>query len=309
MRVLSPPEQIDFAHNKKLLNRYRFIEYETLRILAAWLPPTANMDWKLGMGRILWEDAQHVQHLYQRLREIQTPAFRPPGDDALEHLMAEAIHAPSAADLLAGLFRVIKPALVKSYRWHREQTFANPDAPTLYAFKHILIDEEAQLSWAQEALADHPRGEWEAYIADLLAAAGGVSGRDARPQSPRQPAVRTPFELPRAVARDGRFKMVNRNAGQRVVAPDGETQRLLDFESYSQEMLAAETVAVISIFPPVCRGNSLTTAPVTATTRHGTACWASSGLPSTDTTIPKCRRIRGSSPGAPSMTPPPSTVS
>ena len=145
---------------------------------------------------------------------------------------------------------MIKPALVNSYRWHSKQTFANPDAPTLYAFKHILIDEETQLSWAQEALADHPRGEWEAYIADLLAAAGGVSGRDARPQSSRQPAVRTPFELPRAVARDGRFKMVNRNAGQRVVAPDEETQRQRDFESYSQEMLAAETVAVIIHLSP-----------------------------------------------------------
>ena len=106
MQVLSPPEQINFAHNKALLNRYRFIEYETLRILAAWMPAAANMDWKLAMGRLLWEDAQHVQYLYQRLREIQTPAFRPPGDDALEHLMAEAIHAPTEADLLAGLFRV-----------------------------------------------------------------------------------------------------------------------------------------------------------------------------------------------------------
>jgi len=41
---------------------------------------------------------------------------------------------------LAGLFRVIKPALVDAYRWHIGQTFANPDAPTLYAFKHILLD-------------------------------------------------------------------------------------------------------------------------------------------------------------------------
>ena len=250
MQVLSPPEQIDFAHNKKLLNRYRFIEYETLRILAAWLPGAAKMEWKLAMGRILWEDAQHVQHLYQRLREIQTPAFRPPADDALEHLMAEAIHAPSAADLLAGLFRVIKPALVATYRWHREQTFANPDAPTLYAFKHILLDEETQLTWAQQALAHHPTGEWEAYIADLLAAAGGVSGRDARPQAPRQPSLRTPFELPRDVARDERFNMVNRDAGKRVQVPDQATQRLRDFESYSQEMLAAETVAAIVHLSP-----------------------------------------------------------
>lgn len=250
MQVLSPPEQIDFAHNKQLLNRYRFIEYETLRILAAWLPGTARMEWKLAMGRLLWEDAQHVQHLYQRLREIQTPAFRPPGDDALEELMAEAIHAPTEADLLGGLLRVIKPALAATYRWHCEQTFANPDAPTLYAFKHILIDEEAQLAWAEEVLAEHPPGEWEAYIADLLTAAGGVSGREERRPAPRRPAVRKQFELAGEAARDERFQLVNRNAGQRVVDPDGETQRLLDFESYSQEMLAAETVAVIIYLSP-----------------------------------------------------------
>src|SRR4051794_18253467 len=109
MQTITPKEQIDFETNKRLLNRYRFIEYETLRILAGWLPATARMEWKLAMGRLLWEDTQHVQQLYQRLREIQTPAFRPPGDAALEQLMAEAIHAPNECDLLAGLFRVIKP--------------------------------------------------------------------------------------------------------------------------------------------------------------------------------------------------------
>ena len=128
MEIVTPTEQIDFELNKRLLNRYRFIEHETLHILAGWLPATAQMELKLAMGRLLWEDAQHVQHLYHRLREVQTPAFRPPGDEVLERLMAEAIHAPNEWDLLAGIFRVIKPALVKAYRWHIEQTFANPDA-------------------------------------------------------------------------------------------------------------------------------------------------------------------------------------
>src|SRR5215212_3689910 len=124
MQTITPKEQIDFETNKRLLNRYRFIEYETLRILAGWLPAAAQMELKLTMGRLLWEDAQHVQQLYQRLREIQTPAFRPPGDAALEQLMAAALHAPNERDLIAGLFRVIKPALVAAYRWHSEQTFA-----------------------------------------------------------------------------------------------------------------------------------------------------------------------------------------
>ena len=111
MKIVAPQEQVDMARNKRLLNRYCFVEYETIRILAGWLPATATMELKLAMGRLLWEDAQHVQHLYRRLREVQTPAFRPPGDEALEHLMAEAIHAPDELDLLAGIFRVIKPAL------------------------------------------------------------------------------------------------------------------------------------------------------------------------------------------------------
>src|SRR5689334_5275749 len=175
MNIVQPQEQVDFAHNKRLLNRYRFVEYEMLRILAGWLPATARMELKLAIGRLLWEDAQHVQHLYQRLREIQTPAFRDPNDAALTRLMAEAINAPSERDLLAGLCRVIKPALARAYRWHIQQTFANPDAPTLYAFKHILLDEEDHASWAAETLADHPAGEWERYITGLLAAAGDIT--------------------------------------------------------------------------------------------------------------------------------------
>ena len=63
--MITPAEQIDFELNKQLLNRYRFIEHETVRILAAWLPATARMELKLAMGRWLWEDAQHVQQLYQ----------------------------------------------------------------------------------------------------------------------------------------------------------------------------------------------------------------------------------------------------
>ena len=72
MQTIAPKEQIDFETNKRLLNRYRFIEYESLRILAGWLPATANMEFKLTMGRLLWEDAQHVQHLYQRLRDADS---------------------------------------------------------------------------------------------------------------------------------------------------------------------------------------------------------------------------------------------
>lgn len=250
MQIVAPQEQVDFAQNKALLNRYRFIEYELLRALAGWLPATAVMEHKLAMGRLLWEDAQHVQHLYQRLREVQTPAFRDPDDQALRHLMAEAINAPGPLDLLGGLLRVIKPALVAAYSWHRGQTFANPDAPTLYALRHILSDEEEHVAWAAEALAAHPPGPWEQYIAALLAAAGGVTGRDERRPAPAPPACRRPFVAPRSAARDERFSLVNRNAGRGITPADAAGERLQEFESYSQEMLAAETVALVLYLSP-----------------------------------------------------------
>lgn len=250
MQITIPKEQIDFEANKRLLNRYRFIEYEMLRILTGWLPATPQMEWKLAMGRLLWEDAQHVQQLYLRLHEIQTPAFRPPDDADLEYLLAEALQAPNERDLLAGLLRVIKPALVASYRWHLAQTFANPDAPTLYALKHILLDEEEHLGWAQSALADHPVGAWERYLADLLAACGGVTGLDKRQPRPQPPAARQPFMLAQQAARDARFSLVNRKAGQVLRDPDVATRRRLEFENYSQEMLAAETVANVIFRSP-----------------------------------------------------------
>ena len=245
MEIVSPPEQVDMARNKKLLNRYRFIEYETIRILAGWLPATANMELKLAMGRLLWEDAQHVQYLYRRLREVQTPAFQSPGDEALEHLLAEMIHAPNELDLLAGIFRVVKPALVAAYRWHMTQTFANPDAPTLYAFKHILVDEVEQLAWAEETLATHPAGEWETYIAALLTAAGGVTGDEARAVASEIPACRTLFVAPKTAARDGRFTIQAHKPGSGGAGSENKSRRQLEFESYSQEMLAAETCALV----------------------------------------------------------------
>jgi uncharacterized ferritin-like protein (DUF455 family) len=251
MERSTPSEDIDFAHNKLLLNRYRFVEYAMLRILAGWLPATARMERKLALGRLLWEDAQHVQLLYQRLREIQTPAFRDPNDPALLHMMAEAIHAPNERDLLAGLLRVLKPALTDAYAWHIQQTFANPDAPTLYALKHILLDEREHLELSGDLLGDDPQpSAWESYIAELLAAAGGITGRAERGAAPAPPACRTPFSAAREAARDERFQMANRHAGRMPTALDVEAERLAEFESYSQEMLAAETVALILYLSP-----------------------------------------------------------
>ena len=165
--------------------------------------------------------------------------------------MAEAINAPDERSLLAGLFRVIKPALLEAYRWHSQQTFANPDAPTLYALKHILLDEDEHAAWARDALAGQPRGEWEACLSALLAHAGGVTGDACRAAKPPPSSSRLPFQTPLTAARDQRFRILPHwgDAGSRRQS-DPAARRLDEFENYSQEMLAAETVALIIHLSP-----------------------------------------------------------
>ena len=53
MQIIAPKEQINFETNKRLLNRYRFVEYECLRILAGWLPAAATwVTWANGTNGV-----------------------------------------------------------------------------------------------------------------------------------------------------------------------------------------------------------------------------------------------------------------
>ena len=79
----SPVAAIDIDANRRLLNRYRFVQHEMMRILAGWLPKAATFELKCELGRTLWENSLHVNALYLRLREIQSPAFQKPADAAL----------------------------------------------------------------------------------------------------------------------------------------------------------------------------------------------------------------------------------
>ena len=119
--------------------------------------------------------------------------------------------------------------------------------PTLYAIKHILVDEAEQVAWAEEEFAGQDASAWERYIADLLAHAGGITGDATRGEKPAQPAARVPFLTPKTAARDDRFAILEQHWGDAESRKQDEeaARRQFEFENYSQEMLAAETVALI----------------------------------------------------------------
>ncbi len=247
-------EKIDIDTNRRLLNRYRFVAHEAMHLFAGWMPKAALFELKCEMGRTVWENSLHVNSLYLRLREIQSPAFQKPADAAMVRLMEELIHAPDEGGIALAYFRVVVPSLVEALETHETATFPNSDLPSVHAISHMLLDLRAQLVRVAPILEQADKSglvtaasrAWELYARELLGAAGGVSGLKARGPVPRSaPSCRIEFEAPREACRDPRFT----NPGADMVAMpaenDYEKHTLEEFERYSTEVLAAETVAYV----------------------------------------------------------------
>lgn len=248
------PPAIDIDTNRALLNRYRFVLHETMHHFAGWLPQIETFELKCEVGRALWECAQHVNALYLRLREIQSPAFRSPSDKSLVHLMAELLHAPDEVALALAWTQIITPDLIRALEHHETATFPNSDQPSVYAAGHMLLDLRQQSQRLTAVLKDVKFAApftleteaWFAYVKSLLAATGGIAGTAQRStDTPSAPSARRPFIAPHEAHRDERF--VNRGADAEVMPEEADYDRhtVEEFDRYSTELLAAETVAVV----------------------------------------------------------------
>ncbi|MBI4623623.1 MAG: hypothetical protein HY736_10450 [Verrucomicrobia bacterium] len=225
-----------------------------MRLLAGWLPKAATCELKCEMGRSIWESALHVNALYLRLREIQSPAFQNPSDPALVALMSEMLHAPDEFALALAFYRVLMPSLIEALETHEKATFPNSDLPSVHAIKHALLDLRSQLARVEPLVTQAETAgriaagarAWERYARQLLAAAGGVSGLNARPdRRPAPPSCRTEFCAPREAARDARFTQRGADIAQMPPEEEYAQHTAEEFERYSTEMLAAETVALV----------------------------------------------------------------
>ncbi|MFM9029342.1 MAG: hypothetical protein ACKOTF_01445, partial [Opitutaceae bacterium] len=131
---------LDIDANRTRLNRYRHVLHETMRVFAGWLPRIARFELKCEAGRTIWENSLHVNALYLRLREIQSPAFQAPADPALLRLTDELLHAPDEQGLVRAYYGVVAPGLIAALESHDTATFPNSDLPSVRALRHILLD-------------------------------------------------------------------------------------------------------------------------------------------------------------------------
>jgi hypothetical protein len=244
---------IDIDANRRLLNRYRYVVHEAMHLFAGWLPAAARFELKCEFGRTIWENSLHVNALYLRLREIQSPAFQRPADLALVRLMEECLHAPDEYALALAYYCVVTPSLIKALENHETATFPNSDLPSVRAIQHMLLDLKAErlrlqplLDEAAQAGRISPAARaWERYMRELLSAAGGVSGLESRGPTPAIAPERVQFVAPREARRDERFTNLGSDMVAMPAEEDHDAHTVEEFERYSTEMLAAETVAVV----------------------------------------------------------------
>jgi hypothetical protein len=177
----------------RLCRNYRYAAERMTRILAGWIALTPELSAKLLLGRHVWDTAQHANAWGKRLPELRAPAQQSePANDAFAAFM-DAIEGPEApgetVERLAGIYRVLKPHLLAVYMKHLES--ANPvyEPPTCRILSRCIEDERRHIG-AGETIIRHLSASaevkgradaWQAGLARMLEAAGGVTGQGLPP--------------------------------------------------------------------------------------------------------------------------------
>ncbi|HEX2091096.1 MAG TPA: hypothetical protein VHG28_01795 [Longimicrobiaceae bacterium] len=203
--------------NVRRLLRLHWTEKRLMETAVAHLPSTPEWEVKCGLALHQWEDAEHAEALRRRVAEMRHPAPRMDAapDAALDAFLEEVLRARDTVELLVGIHRVARPALVEVYR--RQLAGSNPlvDHPTRRIVRSLLAEEEEALEWGERAVAallERDAGAreraaaWEAHLGAYLAAAGGIAGDGSAFTGtlppPRAAEPWTPDTRPR---RDARF--------------------------------------------------------------------------------------------------------
>lgn len=212
--------------NVAWLKRLNWVETRLNDLFLTRLNATPEWEVKGAFAHHVWLDAEHAKWLRERVAELRHPPHRfdAAPDERLEAWLQEALRSRGTLELLAAIYRVIKPALLEAYRAHRERTHPLVDQPTLRLTRFIVLEEEEMIAWGETALqallcvaSMEERVQvqaWEEHLHAYLNAAGGVLGDGERLQSELPPSrvIDEPeLHIDWTPRRDGRLQSHNYN--------------------------------------------------------------------------------------------------
>lgn len=240
----------------RILKRLFFCERALVVAQSGWLAAIPDVETKLALPGLSWQDAMTAHALRERVFELRYPSrlMEVAEDAPVVDLFLAAQHAPSAGALLLALARVFKPAQLAAYQEYISLADELSDGPILRALRLAVLEKSEQIGMltrlAAAALHDDPAAQeaaaaWVSALGARLIQVGGLSVEDplAAPATPLP--RRTPFALAEVPARDSRFFLC-RYYWPDVVDPsfgygEGISLQLRSAVSHFNEVWAVET--------------------------------------------------------------------
>src|SRR5438876_1582819 len=156
--LVSEPLEGTFSaeHSARLLRNYRYVVERTMRALGGWIALTPELSAKLLMGRHVWDLAQQCDAFGQRLPELRSRAHvseaANPAVATFMDSLEDAEGPDQTVERLVGVYGVVKPHLLATYRDHLAR--ANPvyEPPTRRILARCIDDEERHIAAGETIL-------------------------------------------------------------------------------------------------------------------------------------------------------------
>ena len=189
------------------LNDWQYLEHSILRLIAGWCREVSGWDDKSALHRQIWDQAESVRRLRERISQF--PGGKPdaPVSADLEVLANTVLLAPTLNDALDGIYELLLKALVGAYAEYASRVHPIHDAPTIALLKEINQIKSQEWLWYRDYRRRHPHRTDAGYrsaVEKAIAACGSLraplpveAGKEARPAG-----VGTDFRLARFSARD-----------------------------------------------------------------------------------------------------------
>jgi hypothetical protein len=230
--------------NARRMLRFFDLERRLAQGLGSWILAIPDFEVKIETGRHLFWHADAARRFRERLNEQEKrlpeiDAFR---DAEIDGFLEELLSAQDTPELLVGIHLVVGRSLDVAYRHHIDDTCPVTDAPTIRTLRHILLDYEPMLAWAEQAITAYIEGgieetrleSWRWHLSRLLASIGGVTGAE---ECAIRPAfLRTngqPYSRGTIPCRDSRFETFIQTGDYSVA--DGEPR--YELGSYEDQRL------------------------------------------------------------------------
>ena len=161
------------------LRRAAYVERASIQHLCGWFIAARPYEVKHRFGYHVWDHAEHVEWLQERLRLLRGGLAATSLEPGLISFVGSTRHAPDEYAYIRGAYLVLKPALLELYEETLELCDPSANAYDIRLLNRIIPEVRAQIKWAYGALEGEPNPEqskrWANALHEALEALGGLS--------------------------------------------------------------------------------------------------------------------------------------